>query len=167
MNKKTRAELRLFLAIDKLALDECLMEQPEIYDQVAEAVATAEAERDAAQLRFDELVAEFDQAQREKASKGEKRITDKAIEKQILVLPKVQKQQLELLEKKKEAKLWRALEKAFEQRADMLKKLVDLHIRSTYGYALEAGVNQSRGLMAEGNRSAASALRREKRGMVR
>lgn len=158
-----RSELRGFLSIDKLALDECLMEQPELYDRVAEAVANAEAERDSAQLSFEELVAEFDKQQREKAQKGDKRVTDKAIEAQIKGLPKVQTAHRELLEKKRDAKLWRALEKAFEQRADMLGKLVALHLRSTYGYSLEAGVGQARGQMAEGSKAAVGAFRRQRR----
>lgn len=161
---ESRSELRLFLAIDKHALDECLMEQPEIYAKVAEAVANSEAERDAAQLTLDELSAELSQTLRSKSpAQGKERVTDKAISEQLLGLPKVQSAHLKLLEKKKEAKLWRALEKAFEQRADMLKKLVDLHLRSTYGYALEAGVGQARGSMAEGNRTAVGAFRRSRR----
>lgn len=165
--RSPREELRSFLSIDKHALDECLMEQPELYDRVAEAVANAEAERDSAQLSFDELAAEFDKTLRERAEKADKRVTDKNIEQQLKGLPKVQTAHRELLEKKKEAKLWRALEKAFEQRADMLKKLVDLHLRSTYGYALEQGVGQARGAftgaLAEGNRAAVRDFRNSKR----
>lgn len=165
MKQNPREEYRAFLSIDKLALDECLMEQPELYAKVADAVASAEGERDKVQLDFDELLAELDQGLRAKVAKadqGEKRVTDKALDQQLKTLPKVQELHRKLLEKKREAKLWRALEKAFEQRADMLKKLVDLHIRLTYGYALEAGVGQARTLMAEGNRAAASVLRRKR-----
>lgn len=155
-----RDQLRSFLEIDKNALDDCLMEQPEIYARVAEAVALAEAERDAAQLGLEELGAELDKQLRGEAAKGDKRLTDKALDQLLKDLPRVQAAHRELLEAKKQAKLWRALEKAFEQRADMLKKLVDLHLRSTYGYALEAGVGQARSVNAEGNRQAATALRR-------
>ena len=162
-------EYRSFLSIDKNDLDTCLMEQPEIYFKVADALVMAEAERDAVQLDFDELQAELDQDVRAKVAKEDKRLTDKAIEQKLRTLPKVQDLHRQLLAKKNEAKHWKALEKSFDQRADMLKTLVSLHLRSTYGYALEAGVGQARtGLIdqkAEQNRAATNALRRTRRSM--
>lgn len=159
-----RDQYRGFLSIDKLALDECLMEQAEIYSKVAEAVATAEAERDAAQLEFEELQADLDQAVRKKAADKKERLTDATVRQLLPTMPKVQALSRNLLDKKREAKLWRALEKAFEQRADMLKKLVDLHLRSTYGYTLESGVGQARtsivGHTAEDNRARIRDMRR-------
>lgn len=162
MPKDLRDELKGFLSIDKNALDECLMEQPEIYSRVAEAVANSEAERDASQLDLDELTAELDKETRSNAAKAEEKLTDAAVKQRLAAMPKIQDLSRVLLDKKKDAKLWRALEKSFEQRADMLKKLVDLHLRSAYGYALEAGVGQQRGQLAEGNRAAANELRRKK-----
>lgn len=139
-----RTGYRAFLSIDKHALDVCLMEQAEIYANVSEAVALAEAERDTVQLEFDELYAELDGTLRGRPlAKGE-RLTEGSLKAELSGLPKIKSKHRELLEVKKEAKLWRALEKGFEQRADMLKKLVDLHLRSTFGYSLEAGVGQSR-----------------------
>jgi len=135
------------------------MEQPELYEKVATAVANAEAERDTCQLRYDELIADLDKTLRSRpVPKGEKPPTEGSIKQELTALPKVKRAAADLLLAKREAKLSRALEKAFEQRADMLKKLVDLHLRSTYGYALEAGVGQSRTAyveqQAERNRAA-------------
>ena len=163
----SRDDLRQYLSIDKNALDECLMEQPQIYAQVADSVANAEADRDSLQLTFDETWAELDKTVRSRPlQEAEKRLTDKAIEQQLRTLPKIKALSLGLQDAKREAKLWRALEKAFEQRADMLKKLVDLHLRSTYGYALESGVMSSRSNyvnnQAEVNRAAANAKRKER-----
>lgn len=164
---QTREELRAYLRIDELALNECLMEQAETYAKVAEATALAEASRDAVQLALDELLAVTEKSVRTVAARSEERFTDKAIANRVATAQGVREKGVELLEKKRDARLWRALERSFEQRADMLKKLVDLHLRSTYGYSVESGVGQARGALlsdtAERNRAAAAELRRRGR----
>lgn len=168
MTKDLRDELKAYLAIDKDALDECLMQQPEVYSKVAEALAIAESERDATKLELEERSAEVDRQVRAAAERAEEKVTEAAIKGRVSLDVEIKRLNRELLDFASEAKLWRALESAFEQRADMLKKLVDLHLRSTYGYSLEAGVGQARTSLvsdvAERNRAAVSEARRSKKG---
>lgn len=172
MTKQKRAEvstfeeLRAFLSIDSDALDECLMEQSKLYESVAEATAAAEGARDLAELELDELTARTEKEVRDVAATAQSKITESAVKAEVVLDRHVQSKHRAFLELQQEAKTWRALERSFDQRADMLKKLVDLHLRTTYGYSLESGVGQARGALvsatAEVAKTAVQAVRRKR-----
>lgn len=161
-----RSELKESLPIDEQALNEHLMQQAHLYQEAGEAVADADAALRTAELELEELIARTDKDVRETAAIANTKITESAVKAEIATDPHVMAQSRRVLNLEHEAKLWRATERAFSQRADMLKKLVDLHLRTTFGYSLESGVSQKRGDLvgqqAEKNRSDAAALRRKR-----
>lgn len=150
----TFEELRDLLALDVDALDECLMEQAKLYEVVAESSVTAETARDKAELELEELVSQVDKEIRETAVVSGGKLTESAIKAEIALDRNVKASNRTVLDLQHEAKRWRALERSFDQRADMLKKLVDLHLRTTYGYALENSVGQARGNLVAANAEA-------------
>lgn len=161
-----RDELKNYLEIDKDALDECLMEQAKLYEEAGEAVADAEKNLEMRELGLEELIAKTDKDVRETAAVAGSKITESAVKAEITDDPQVKDLSRKVIELRHTSKLWRAMERSFSQRAEMLKKLVDLHIRTTYGYSIESSTGQARGAVvgadAERNRAAASDVRRKR-----
>lgn len=121
------------LAVDKDALDDALIEQPELLYHVAEQYVLAEAERDAIKLELEEALADADNKVRALAEKNEDRVTEPFIKKQITGDPKVRRLNQELLDAKTTANRWAALHEAFNSRGRALNKLVDLYVSRVPG----------------------------------
>lgn len=160
---KTLEHWKSFLQIDKLALDDCLIEQPEVYYHVSEGVTLAVEARDAAKLDLDELMAKKDQEIRTKAAVDEEKLTETAIQNKLRGLPEIQEAQQDLLTTRKAADDWLALKEAFQQRSFMLRELVALTIAQRGDLALANGSNQARAVLADDNKARADKLRRERR----
>jgi hypothetical protein len=172
MNKEIVSDLerqRAYLAIDRDNLDDCLMQQPEVYYSVAQALALANADRDACKLDLEELQAQLDQDIRAEALRKDEKLTETSLQNRLKTLPKMQDIQRVLLKKRQEAESWQMLKEAFQQRSYMLKEIVALFIAQRHDLALEGGVGQARASLtadkADQNRVAAGALRRVKRSM--
>lgn len=153
------AKLRAFLSIDKDALDDCLMEQPDAFEKVGQAYVYAVADRDALELDLEEARAELDQKFRlqaakeasdaERAKEDKKkavkviRITDKAIDALIRDTPRVRQLSDHFLSACEEADRWKALKEAYLQRSHMLTALVDLRISDRYHHDAASGSGQN------------------------
>lgn len=162
----TREELRKYLDLDTEGLDEHLMEQAKLYEQAAEAVANSENALKVKRLELEELIAATDKDVRATAEAAKEKITEAAVKAEIATDRDVMALQRKVLELEHQSGLWKAMERSFSQRADMLKKLVDLHLRTAYGYSLEHSTGQARGNLvattAEKNRADATAVRRKR-----
>lgn len=158
----TLAKLKGYLAIDRNDLDTCLMQQPEVYYRVAEALTQASAARDALKLRFEEETARQDQNIRQHAVRMDEKLTETAVQQKLRLLPVIQELQQDLLEKRSEVENLTALKESFQQRSFMLRELVALVIAQGRDLALEGGANQARTALAERNRAEAGAIRRRR-----
>jgi len=152
-----------FLAIDKDALDDCLIEQPECFYHVARSLVLASSDRDAAKLAFEELQAKLDQDLRAKAIAAEEKMTESALQNKLRTLPAVQDSQRTYLEARQAADEWLALKEAFSQRSFMLRELVALYIAQRHDSAMEGGAGQARASLSEQNRVAANNERKRRR----
>ena len=137
---KELSELRAYLSIDKLALDDCLIEQPEIFYKVANALTFAVAQRDATKLDLEEARAELDEQFRKQAYEEERKyerkkghpappkLTEGAIQNRIRNTPRIRALENEFLARREEADQWAALKEAFHQRSFMLREIVALQL---------------------------------------
>lgn len=160
--KEKRTEYREALKIDRDALDDCLVEQPELFYHVSENYVVAVSERDGAKLDLEEAIAEEDQKVRATQSNKDKkdRMTEGAIYNSIITMPRIKKLNDAFLSSKTEADLWGALEKAYSQRLSALRELVALRMKELYSIAMKSGAADARGTLRDAAASAAQTLRR-------
>lgn len=161
-----REKLRLRLEIVPDDLDDCLVEQPIYFHDVADAYAEAMARRDEAKLELKDTIAEMDQALRKKYYAEELKVTETALEKQLRTLPKLQTLERAVLDLTAEAEKWLALKEAFHQRSYMLGHLVGKHISELNSLGLERSAKGSRSNLADARYEELSrdrAKRREER----
>lgn len=154
---------KTFLAIDTTALDECLMQQPEVYHHVSERYVWAVGARDTKKLDLEEMTTELDIMLREKAQETGEKFTETSLANRIKGYPKIKKLTREYLAAKQEADSWAALKESFQQRSHALRDLVALKLGERRDLALESGATQSRNAIAEDVRKRANALRRAQR----
>jgi hypothetical protein len=143
-HKATPDEYRKFLRIDRDGLDECLMEQPEVYHHVSEAFAAAAARRDKIKLDYEEAEATEDARIRLEALNSQTKLTESMVERTFKRNAQLQKMQRLLLSARAEAERWKALKEGFEQRSFMLRELVSLTISQSYDLGLERGAVKDR-----------------------
>lgn len=144
MPRDVLAQHRERLSIDRTDLDQCLIEQPEVFWHVAEALAQEIARRDEAKLELEELTAQLDQDLRGQAARNEEKLTELALQNRLRVLPKIQEAQRKYLERRKTADQLQALKEAFQQRSFMLRELVAKFIAERHDLGMEAGAGQAR-----------------------
>jgi hypothetical protein len=125
-------QLEQKLLIEDHALDIALREHPDLFYQVANALALAISERDEAKLALDEIEAEAAMAIRDEAAKYEEKITDKTVEMRVKTDAGVMKAARQFIQFKNEATRWTVLKEAYESRSYALSKLVDLYIANYY-----------------------------------
>lgn len=157
---------RGYLIIDRDNLDQCLMEQPEVYYHVAKAFAQAVSERDACKLNVEECLAKLDQELRSEALRLDEKLTETAIQNRLKTLPAIKSLRQSYMDRCKEADDWQALKEAFQQRSFMLRELVALFIAQRHDLAMEAGAGQARIDLSEQNRKKNDELRRQRRPVV-
>ena len=135
------AELRTYLQIDKLALDDEVVRQPSLFYEVSEAYAEAAAERDMLKEHLAGIDAELDKRFRKEGEKA----TEGKIKAQIQSYKAHQEAFDEWLEAKKQADKLQALKDAFQQRSYMLRDLVSLHNANYFEESsLKTTANQDR-----------------------
>lgn len=156
----TVEQLKSSLAIDEDALDDCLMEQPDLYYHVAEGFAMAVARRDQAKLQLEETTAELDGQYRQQALAAEEKLTEAALTRKLTATPRLQILERGLLDLKAEADRWQALKEAFQQRSFMLRELVQMMVSRLGNLSLERSVDHARGELGEANRRALGEMRR-------
>lgn len=123
-----RDRYRAQLAIDKDQLDECLVQQPELYYHVAEELSHAVARRDA--LKIDADIAEAEEARRlrDLAEREERKMTEGALKEELTLSPRLQRLRRERVEAEAEISSWVVLKESFQQRSYMLRELVPMHL---------------------------------------
>ncbi len=141
---KTLADLEKGLQIDEHALNECLIEQPQIYWQVAKQHAISVSERDAAKQNLAEVEAEVDLEIRQEAARLDaKGPTEKAIECGKRLDKRVIKAVDELQKLNHEVNLFAALKDAFQSRGYVLKDLTQLFIANYYSESSQDNAQRS------------------------
>lgn len=151
------------LAIERDDLDTCLMDQPDLYYHVADALVTAIAKRDAAKLDLEQVTATLDADLRQKAAEAEEKITEASLQRKLATLPRIQALEKHLLHLRAEADRWQALKEAFQQRSFMLRELVAMLIARLGNLSLDRSVQSSHRDLADANHAAAGRMRQERR----
>ena len=124
-------EFRKYLAIDKQALDDEIIQRSSLLFEVSEAYATAVAERDALKEQLAVTDAELDGKLRKANEKG----TEALIKNQIQAHNDHRKAFAEWLEAKEHADKLGALKDAFKDRSHALGELADLYVANYFDTA--------------------------------
>lgn len=128
----TYDELKKGLPFDKHALDECLQEQPESFFTVAETLALTISRRDEAKTELANVEAKVDDEIRTDARDEDRKITEKEIDAQKQLHPKVRAAHTKLSDLSLEVGKLYALKEAFVQRLDAMKTMAKLHSENSY-----------------------------------
>jgi hypothetical protein len=120
-------ELKRRLAIDKLALDDAVIEQPTIFSDVSDQLAEAIAERDSAKEELTVIDAQLDTSWRRKLSGVGTRVTDRLIASHVATSPEHAKAFDIYLKTKTKADKLTGLKESFKQRSDALRSLASLY----------------------------------------
>jgi len=111
------------LLIDKHNLDEAIIQQAGLYSEVSDEVALAQADYESEKGYLDQLAGELDGELRVKYPK----LAVQAINAKVQAHREMSKQR-ELVNKRlRWFRRWQGLQKAYEQRANLLKALVSLY----------------------------------------
>lgn len=121
------------IKIDKHSLDECVMQQPELFYRVAEKLALEISLRDELKDKLTVVQAEVDELVRMDAAKNETKVTESAIKNLVVQHPDVVSVRNTLARLNKSVGLLQALKESYSQRSYMLKELVSLFLASYYG----------------------------------
>jgi hypothetical protein len=153
-------ELEEAMLIDKDALDEALIQQPDLIYRVSKMIVERTSQRDAAKQDLAEAEAEADAAIREDA--GDRKITADAVKAGIKLDPNVIKARDHFADLSYRVNKWDALKEAFVARGHALRDLVSLH-GNNYWSDASGGRASSRRREADGD-AAREAMRRTRRG---
>ena len=145
---KVLERLRESLVIDNDAIGDCLIEQPQFYNDVASGHAESVARRDALKLEAEEAQAEVDRRIRAEASARGDKITEAAIQQQIRLDAAVADLARRGLAAREESDRWAALKEAYQQRSFMLRELVALRVSERGDIARAHGAGQYPGRTA-------------------
>lgn len=126
-------ELEAALRIDRDALDECLQQQPDLFERVAMRHVLTVSRRDQAKHRLEIVQAEVDETIRMAARDDNQKITEREVATQVLLHKDVEKAHKEYQRLSSFAMQWQALKEAYIQRSYVLKDLVALYLRAYYG----------------------------------
>ncbi len=151
-------EFKKYLRIDKQALDDEVMQQPELFFQVSEAYAQAVAERDALKEELAVVDARLFANQRMSNAKA----TDTSIKASVSTATNHEKAFAEWLEAKEHADKLAALKDAFFQRSEMLKTLGRLHASNYFEQTSVRDTKSTDAMVYERQRKRL-ALQREKK----
>lgn len=138
----TTDELKAYLVIDKDALDEELMSQPQLFFTICEAVVDAMDRRDALKEELAVAEADLDNEIREAADKNDEKITNDAVKARVRSDSKRKKAYGAYSKVKAESDKLGALKEAFVQRSHMLKHLCELYVANYYEQNSFRGTNR-------------------------
>lgn len=144
------------LIIDKDNLDQMWVEQPQVYNEIAERVALEMSRRDEAKNELKDLEAQIDSELREDAEadfqkNGTKKPTETALKNMMREDKRWKKANETQLDLEKNVNLLQARQTAFQQRRYALENLVTLHVS---GYSMDASSRPSRDARHNDNRKA-------------
>jgi hypothetical protein len=139
------------LAIDKLALDECCIQQPTLFEHVSRLLAYRTSLRDEAKRYLAEIEALVDAEIRE--VEKDQKITEKRIATLVCVEPKVKAAQEKVIAYTYIVNRLYALKEAYEHRRAVLKDLVGLFSAGYWGDVVDRssrrGVSDTAALVAK------------------
>lgn len=128
MKQPSLADLHKYLTIEKLALDDEVINQPTLFYMVSEQLTLAMAERDAAKENLANVDASLYSKWRLKLSKiKNSRVTDAEVNNQVQCSQEHEEAFNQFLTAKTQAEKLIALKEAFQQRSYMLRDLVALY----------------------------------------
>jgi translation elongation factor EF-Ts len=134
----TLALLERDLAIDRNALDEALLTQPDLFYRASKKLAELISQRDAAKQDISEAEAEADKDIRSEIEEAGTKITEKEVESRKRIHPEVSASIKTYLNLNLSVGQFTALVDAFKQRSYVLKSLSDLHISGYFGDAINS-----------------------------
>jgi hypothetical protein len=120
------------LQIDRHALDDALVEQPETFHSVSKAYVYAVSNRDELKDKIRKTDANLYLEIREEAALNKEKLTEAAVQARLEVHESHTAAREAYLESCKQADLWQALKEAFQQRSYVLKDLAGLYISGYY-----------------------------------
>lgn len=125
------------VVIDKHNLDECWVEQPDIFWRVADQLAKANNARDKAKLERDRVITEVGAELREDheaavARAGKGRVNETQLAREIEQDDRVVDARNEYQRLVYQAERWLALKESYQQRSYALKDLSNLHLAQYY-----------------------------------
>jgi hypothetical protein len=133
IREPTLEELDARLTINEHKLEEEAAIQPDMFYRVAKRLALEISRRDAAKQGLEDVEARVDVDIRRMMEQDEAKITEKAIDSQKRLHPKVKEARQLLLDATQTVGEWGALREAYQQRSYAIAHLVDLYIRNYYG----------------------------------
>ena len=125
-------ELEAALRIDEYALEKALRDQPVMFYRVANAYALEISRRDAAKQALQDMEAEIDLDVRDRARKGDQKITEGEIRATVQIDGRVAQAQAALARRNEGVARLTALKEAFQQRSYALKDLAGLYAANYY-----------------------------------
>lgn len=123
---------RQALLINKYALDDELIRQPQLYSDIAEAAVRAQSERDAAKENLDVVDSSVAANIRSTAQRSGTKVTEASIQESVILSEDHRAAHEHFLKCKSTVERLLALKEAFQQRSFMLRDLVALHIAGYY-----------------------------------
>ena len=131
-------QLKKFLEIDKLSLDDEIIRQPSLFYQVSEAYVEAVGERDTLKEQLASTDAEIDGEIR---SNAKTRITDTAVKNLVQCDADHEKAFKAYITAKVKADQLGALKEAFQQRGYMLRDLASLYVANYFDHSSIQGTS--------------------------
>jgi len=131
------SRLKSRLAIDKLRVEDELMETPSMVQEAAEHTGEAIQIRDALKHALDIATAEGMRELR----LGEEKLSDKKMEAEVMLLPSVQEAQVALEDAKRDAFIWSALCDSMRDKSSALRRIAEMIVS---GYMTSSSVYAER-----------------------
>jgi uncharacterized membrane protein YheB (UPF0754 family) len=132
MTLPTLTELKQRLEIDKNALDDEIIRQPQLYYEISEQLANAIAVRDSLKEETNTTDADLDGMWRKQLASLKGKVTEAMISNHILTSTQHETAFQAWLTAKTHADKLQALKEAFQQRSSMLRDLVSLYTANYY-----------------------------------
>lgn len=121
------------IQIDRDTLDDCLIQQPQLYYEVSERLALAISRRDAQKEDVKVTESEVDEIVRQDAVDGEKKITEAGVKAQVAQHKDVIAARKALSRLDTEIGRLSALKEAYSQRSHALRELCGLYAANYWG----------------------------------
>jgi|SRR5882672_8253059 len=138
-------EFEGYLPIDKTTLDDEIIQQPTLFWKVSQAYTAACSDRDSFKEQLARIDADLDGHVREQ--RRDEKTTETMIRNEVVLHPKHIKAFSRWLEAKTASDELEALKDAFQQRAYMLRDLVQLHSTNYYEDNAVKGTNKTDALV--------------------
>lgn len=147
-SEPTLEEMEKALLIEEDDLDTALLQQPQLYWQISRQVALTISLRDAAKQEVTSAASRADHQIRKSIKQRDESATETDIKSRVALDIGVEKANKELSRLTLATAEWQAMERAFDQRMSVLKKLVDLYLKN---YWSESGLTNAQGSMKTHN----------------